>query len=257
MRKFDLALPLGLAIGTAAVLGGALVEGVRPGFLLQPTAAFVVLGGTLGAVVVMRGVSGVKSAVKGAFALLSPDTPEEAQAAVARVAWIARAAQRDGVKVYENQAVVSEDALVARGLQLAAEFSAPAKVRAVLDRFLDEEDAEAAHDAATVEAAGGYAPTFGVLGAVLGLINVMRAIDDPSALGSGIATAFVATVYGVGIANLLLFPVAARMKQRHETRMRRREIVADSLVALAAKEMPTAIAERAGMLGNIARAGAK
>lgn len=241
MKKLDFAVPIGLTIGIVAIVGTAALEGIKLGFLFQPTAMLVVLGGTLGAVVVRRGLGGLKSALLATIKLCVRESTDELEAIIARLQWLARTTMREGVRVIEAQARQATDPLVSRALMLAAEYAEPAMVREALDRMLDAEDERGTHDAATMEAAGGYAPTFGILGAVLGLISVLRSLNDPAALGSGIATAFVATLYGVGIANLLFFPVASRLRERHEFRMKRREALAHSLTALAAHESPSAI----------------
>jgi chemotaxis protein MotA len=114
-------------------------------------------------------------------------------------------------------------------------------VRSAVDTILEHEDREGRRQSTLLESAGGYAPTFGILGAVLGMIHVLRSLDNPSALGTGIATAFVATIYGIGLANLLFFPLASRLKERHESQMRRREALADALVAISAHESPAYI----------------
>ncbi len=241
MRRLDFALPVGLLIGLVAVGGGAALEGISLRFLWQPTAALVVIGGSIGAVIVKRGAGGLWSALRAAGRLCFREPTDELEAGIARLAWLARMVKRDGVRVLETHAARSEDALFARGLALVADYVEPRIVHDVLERQLDEEDERGAQDSATLEACGGYAPTFGILGAVLGLINVLRVLDDPSALGVGIATAFVATIYGVGAANLLLFPVAARLRERHRAHMKRREALAGAIVALAAHETPGAI----------------
>ncbi|HYJ46773.1 MAG TPA: MotA/TolQ/ExbB proton channel family protein [Pyrinomonadaceae bacterium] len=241
MKRLDLTVLVGLLVGLVAIVGSALLEGIRPGFLWQPTAFLVVIGGTTGAVIIRRGLGGVRSALRATLSLFVRDSHEEAEATLARLAWIARAAKREGVKAFENHALYSRDLLVSSTLKMAAEYAEPAAVRANLDRVLDVEDEEGRRDSATLDAAGGFAPTFGILGAVLGLIHVLRLLDQPGALGTGIATAFVATIYGVGVANLLFFPLAARLRERHELRMREREALADALVALAAHESPVVI----------------
>lgn len=245
MKRLDLALPVGLGVGAVAIFGAAMLEGVRLGFLFQPTALLVVFGGTIGAVVVTCGIDGFVSAMRSAGRLFYK-SGDDLHAEVARIAWLARAAQHEGIRVLESHAESSDDPLIQRGLGLAADYATGPTVREALESVLDDEDAAGARDAATIEAAGGYAPTFGIVGAVLGLINVLRAIDEPGVLGFGIATAFVATIYGVGFANLVLFPVAARLRQRHAERMRQRELLADAIVGLASHEAPGAIARRAG-----------
>jgi chemotaxis protein MotA len=148
------------------------------------------------------------------------------------------------VRAIEAQAEASRDPLVTRALQMTAQYLPPAEVRLALDHLLDLEDERGMREVATLDAAGGYAPTFGVIGAVLGLIFVLRSIADPSAIGTGIATAFVATLYGLGVSNLILFPLASRLRERHQARMKQREILADALVALSAHESPVRIAAR-------------
>ncbi len=247
MRKLDFAVPIGLSIGVVAIVGTAVLEGIKLSFLFQPTAMLVVFGGTVGAVVVRRGPGGLKSAFIATVNLCIRESTDELEAVVARLQWLARTTMREGVRVIEAQARQAKDPLVSRALTLASEYAEPLAVREALNHMLEAEDENGTRDAATIEAAGGYAPTFGILGAVLGLISVLRSINDPAALGSGIATAFVATLYGVGIANLLLFPIASRLRERHEARMKRREALAHSLTALAAHESPSAIASQFAM----------
>lgn len=244
MRRFDLTVAIGLLVGLSAIVASAMLEGIRPGFLWQPNAALVVIGGTLGAVLIRRGVVGVISALRAALKLFKRENADEAEATLARIIWIARAAQREGVKVFERNAQHSQDYLVSRALTLAAEYAEPAIISAKLDTILDAEDEDGLRDAATLEAAGGFAPTFGILGAVLGLIHVLRLLDQPGALGLGIATAFIATIYGIGSANLIFFPLAARLREHHAAHMKQREALADALVALAAKESPVSISHR-------------
>ncbi len=246
MKRLDLTIILGLLVGLVAVIGAAMLEGITARFLWQPTAALVVLGGTGGAVIVRRGLGGLSSAARAVLALCLRDTGEDLEGTVERLAWISRAARREGVKIFERYAEQTRDPLVASALALTAEYADPSTVRAKLERILDEEHEAGLRDAATLDAAGGFAPTFGILGAVLGLIHVLRLLDQPGALGVGIATAFVATIYGVGVANLAFFPLAARLKYRHEEHMKRREILAEALVALAAKETPAAISRQYG-----------
>src|SRR2546421_346641 len=241
MKRPDFAVPIGVIVGLATIGGGALLEGVRLGFLWQPTAALIVLGGTFGAVIVRRSVSGLWSAGRAMLSLCVRENNDELEASVARLAWLARAVKREGIQVLDSHAENSDDPLLARGLKLAADYTEPMAVRAALARQLEREYEHGVCDVTTLDAAGGYAPTFGILGAVLGLIQVLRALSEPHALGTGIATAFVATIYGVGLANLVLFPLAARLRERLDHRIRQRETLAEAIVALAAHETPGAI----------------
>lgn len=241
MKRFDWTIWLGVAIGLTAIVVGAWLEGLNIGFLWHPTAALIVGGGTLGAVIVRRGGRGVFSALGAVWNLRHKDFEDEHKVELARLAWLSRSAQKSGVKAFENYADSSSDALVAQGLILLADGAERDQIIQILSRRLDSEDDDGAQDAATLEAAGAFAPTFGILGAVLGLIGVLRILDQPDALGTGIATAFVATIYGIGSANLLFFPLAARLRARHEARMRRREELITVILSLGSKETPRAI----------------
>lgn len=251
MKRPDFSILIGWLIGLGAIAGCAMLEGIRLRFLLQPTAALVVVGGTLGAVIVRRGVGGLKEAARATAGLCIRESNDEMDAALARLTWLARVARREGVRAFESQAEVVGDPLIANALSLTSVYATPPQVRDRLDQILDTEDEHGLGNVATLDAAGGYAPTFGIIGAVLGLIYVLRSIADPGALGAGIATAFVATIYGVGAANLIFFPLASRLRERHRARMKQREALAEALVALAAQESPSAIAMRfAGQAGG-------
>jgi chemotaxis protein MotA len=244
MKRFDFAVLAGIVIGLLAVGLGAALEGIRPRFLWQPTAMLVVFGGTAGAVIVRRNLSGLLRAARSCALLLFKEKKDENLIQAARLTWLAHMARREGVRIFERHAANNSDRLVSTALLLAADRTNLEEVRAALDRILREEDEEGLRDAATLEAAASYGPTFGIIGAVLGLISVLRSLAEPAALGTGIATAFVATLYGIGLANLILFPLASRLRERHESQMRQREALTDALMALAANEVPSAIAMR-------------
>jgi chemotaxis protein MotA len=241
MKRFDWTIWIGLFIGIAAIGGGAWIEGLSLGFLWHPTAALIVGGGTLGAVIVRRGVGGVSGAINAVWNLRLNDHGEDHPVELAKLAWLSRNAQKNGVKAYEAFADKTNDILVSQGLVLLADDTKLDEVRIALAQRLEQEDHDGLQDSATLEAAGGFAPTFGILGAVIGLISVLRVLDRPEALGAGIATAFVATIYGIGIANLLLFPLATRLRSRHEVYMKRREEIASVILALGSRENPRAI----------------
>lgn len=242
MKRFDWTVVLGFVVGVGAISIGAWSEGLGLRLLWHPTAALVVGGGTLGAVIVRRGVGGIKSAVGAIWRLRHKENDDDAhRVEVARLAWLSRSFQKNGVRAYENYAEQSSDTLVAQGLIMVADRANKAHIKEVLSRRMELEDEEGLQDSATLEAAGGFAPTFGILGAVLGLISVLRVLDRPEALGVGIATAFVATIYGLSAANLVFFPLAARLRARHETYMKRREEIVSVILSLGANEPTLAI----------------
>lgn len=245
MKRFDWTIGAGVAIGFAAIAGGALFEGLNLTFLWNPTAFLIVGGGTLGAVLVRRGANGLFQAVRSVWHLRHKDSEAEThRLLLSKLAWLSRSVQKTGVKAYENFAETCGDPMISQGLILVAERTPKEQVRQVLIRRLDEENEQGLQDSALLDAAGGFAPTFGILGAVLGLIGVLRVLDRPDVLGIGIATAFVATIYGIGSANLLFFPLAARLRARHELRMKRRDEIAEVIIALAEQESATTIMSR-------------
>jgi len=242
MKRIDWTIWLGVLFGTSAILVAAWFEDLKIGFLWNPTAALIVFGGTLGAVVVRRGFDGLTGAVKAVWSLQFKDSAAiEHQNEIAKIAWLSRSAQKSGVKVFENYADTSRDLLISQGLMMVADGAETEQIKEFLTRQIELEDEEGLHDSATLEAAGGFAPTFGILGAVLGLIGVLRVLDKPEILGVGIATAFVATVYGIASANLFFFPLAARLRSRHDSKMKRREEIAAVILAIKTKQAPRAI----------------
>lgn len=237
MKKFDWTIFLGVAIGLAAIVFGALSEGLSIALLWHPTAAMIVGGGTMGAVIVRRGTGGITSAVQAVWQLRHKDNDEDVhRMEIAKLAWLSRSFQKSGVRAFEDYADKAKDTLIAQGLTMVADRAQNSQIKEVLSRRLEVEDEIGMQDSATLEAAGGFAPTFGILGAVLGLISVLRILDKPEALGVGIATAFVATIYGLSLANMIFFPLAARLKARHETHMKRREEVVSVILSLNANE---------------------
>lgn len=242
MKRIDWTIWLGVVLGTSAILVAAWFEDLKIGFLWNPTAALIVFGGTLGAVIVRRGFGGLIDAIKAVWGLQFKDLAAETHRGdLAKIAWLSRSAQKSGVKVFENYADSSNDPLISQGLMLVADGAEIEQIKEYLTRRIETEDEQGLHDSATLEAAGGFAPTFGILGAVLGLIGVLRVLDRPEILGVGIATAFVATVYGIAAANLFFFPLAARLRSRHESNMKRREEIAAVILAINTKQTPRAI----------------
>ncbi len=242
MKRIDWTIWFGAALGLGAILGAAWLEDLKIGFLWNPTAALIVCGGTLGAVIVRRGLGGVTGALKAIWKTQLKDTEnEQHKIEIAKLAWLSRSAQKNGVKAFENYADNSGDPLIAQGLILVADCADDEKIKEILARQLDLEDDTGIQDSATLEAAGGFAPTFGILGAVLGLISVLRVLDKPEVLGVGIATAFVATIYGIGAANLFFFPLAARLRAQHEANLKRREEIVAVILAINTKQPPRTI----------------
>lgn len=230
-RRFDFNTAVGLLLSFALIAIGHILEEGHLSSLLQGTAALIVFGGTLGAVLVSFSFQDVKQAALALKHVIFEhvQSPEEVVAQIGRFAIKAR---KEGIVKLEDDVERVEDVFLRRGLALAVDGATPNTIRAMLEgesmsRF-DQEEAPAR----VWESAGGYAPTIGILGAVLGLIHVMENLSDPGKLGSGIAVAFVATVYGVGSANLVFLPIGTKLRARAARHARRREVMLEGVLAI-------------------------
>lgn len=234
---------LGFIVGLIAIIGGQALEGGHFSSIVSPTAALIVLGGTLGAILVNFPFSVIKDALK-AIKLIFVNHEEDLHALVDNFVDYARKARADGILALESEAENTHNPFLKKAISLAVDGTAPAVVRSTLEMTLDAE-AKRAHRAALVwENAGAFAPTIGVLGAVLGLIHVMENLDKPEQLGPGIAVAFVATVYGVGFANMLFLPLAGKMKIKHEIEDSVTTIIVEGIGAIQAGLPPSLVEEK-------------
>lgn len=230
-RRFDFNTAIGLLLSFALITVGHLLEEGHLSSLLQGTAALIVFGGTLGAVLVSFSFADVKQAALALKHVLFEQVqqPEEVVAQIGRFAIKAR---KEGIVKLEDDVERVDDVFLRRGLALAVDGATPGTIRAMLEgESMSRFDLEEA-PARVWESAGGYAPTIGILGAVLGLIHVMENLSDPAKLGSGIAVAFVATVYGVGSANLVFLPIGTKLRARAARHARRREVMLEGVLAI-------------------------
>jgi chemotaxis protein MotA len=233
---------VGLVLGVVVIVGAHLSGGGSAKVFLQPVAILVVLGGTTAALLVSYPGHILWSAMSSVGDVLtsSPLTPEEL---VPLFADFARRMRKQGFRAIEEEIDATDDPFLARSLMLASAGMRPDVVRAALETDarvsvdLDEERAQ------VFDAAAGYAPTLGIIGAVIGLMHVMQMIGKPG-LGDGIAAAFVATIYGVGLANLVLLPLATRLRARSRIAALRRELTIDGVMALSEGLHPTMVEER-------------
>lgn len=242
-RRLDLATCLGVPLGVGLILVAQWAEGGGLGSLFQATAAAIVFGGTLGATLVSTSVADMRLALRGALSVWREDEDPTEGTLLALVHYAAKA-RRNGLIALEDELGQTEDPFLRRALGLAVDGTSPVALRNMLEAESanqEEHDERAAH---VFEAAGGYAPTVGILGAVLGLIHVMENLSDPTKLGGGIAVAFVATVYGVGSANLLLLPIAAKLRHRARARSRHRELVIEGVLAVQAGLSPALVDQK-------------
>ena len=242
-RRFAIGSLLMLPLGIVVVVLAQLLEGGAPQSLLQGAAALIVFGGTLAALLVSYSPQDVLKAIRivvDTFKVADTTTDRLAQRLVA----IAGQAHRKGIMTLENELPAIDDPFLANGLALVIDGIAIETLRDITTTERRARDADDEAPARIFEAAAGYAPTLGILGAVIGLIQVMQHLSEPGALGSGIAVAFVATVYGVASANLIFLPLAGRLRERAHNASRQRDLIAEALFAIHSRMNPRLVAQK-------------
>jgi len=243
----DILSIIGIALGMFAVFGGALLEGIHLSAIMIPTAALIVFGGTIGAVLLQSSseeVACLKKTLPEIFKPIKVDGPGVA----AEIVELSKIARRDGMLALDEKVKGLDNKFLAKGIALLIDGVAANEIRNRLEMVLAKKEEEYQGGARVWEAGGGYAPTVGILGAVLGLIHVMGNLDDPSKLGPGIAVAFVATVYGVGSANLICLPFAGKLKARMRAGAAAGEIVLEGVCAMAEGQPTSAIEQTLEMM---------
>lgn len=233
----DILSLMGLVIAVGGILGGQFLEGGSINVLLQLAAFLIVMGGTLGAVMVQHPMNVFVNGIRMARWVFVTPKIDKQRLVYRMTAW-GSAARKDGVLSLEGQIRSAGDPFVQKGLQLLVDGNSAEKIRAVLDIDLNTYETLHWQSARVWEAAAGYAPTIGILGAVLGLVHVMQSLGEPSKLGAGIAVAFIATIYGVGFANLVFLPIAGKLKILIAKEVTLREMVIDGLCMIANAENP-------------------
>lgn len=243
MRNLDHISIAGVALALIAIIGGQLLEGGHLGSLFQLTAFVIVIGGTLGAIMLQNSLTVFLRGMRMAKWVFVPPVLD-GEGLIRHVTAWSNTARRGGLLALEPAIEDVEDPFVKRGLQMLIDGAEPDALRETLQVEMDAYEEQQRQAAKVWDAAGGYAPTIGILGAVLGLIHVMENLSDPSKLGSGIAVAFVATVYGVGSANLFFLPIANKLKHLIGREIVLREMLIEGLIAVANGENPRLIERR-------------
>lgn len=239
----DLTSIIGAILGFGAVLGGQVLEGGSIMAIVQPTAFIIVVVGSLGAVMLSFPAKDLKNAVsslKAAFLGVNVDPKQT----VEMMMNMAQKARKEGILALQADITDVEDPFMRKGLELMTDGTDPQLLRDLMETELHFFEEEITQASKVWESAGGYTPTVGILGAVLGLIHVMENLSDPSKLGSGIAVAFVATVYGVGFANLLFIPIGNKVKFNRKQEIKVREMMIEGILSIQAGESPNFIQEK-------------
>jgi chemotaxis protein MotA len=231
---------LGITVGILALLGGNWLEGGRLDTLLDGPALMIVLGGSIGAVLLQTPARVFWQALAQLKLVLIPPRFPLEERIKRTVAW-GQLARHEGLLGLEKLLGKEKDPFIKKGLQLVVDGSEPEDIRRMLELELDSHEQRRLRAARVFESMGGYSPTIGIIGAVMGLIQVMQNLADPALLGDGIATAFVSTIYGVGLANLLLLPAANKIKGHVLDESAYREMIIEGLVAISEGENPRMI----------------
>lgn len=236
----DIFAVIGCFLGIGLILLGQAMEGGNIGQLLQITAAFIVLGGTTGAIVLSFPPKTLAAAIKMLKNVFFPPK-SDFNALVTEIGGFATKARKEGIIALEKEAYNASDPLLALGLGAVADGTDPTLVREMMENQVSQEE-QYVHNAAKVfESFGGYSPTLGIIGAVMGLIQVMQNLSDPSKLGAGIAVAFVATIYGLFAANLVMIPLGTRIKFIFQDVFLYKNMIIEGVLSIQAGESPVLI----------------
>lgn len=229
--NFDKASFVGILLAVGGILAGLLLEGGNLGQVIQPTAAMIVFGGTLGAVMLQFPLATVVLAFRQLGSVFI--TPErDPQAVIRQLVGYAQKARREGIVSLDAELANIQDHFLKKSLMLAVDGTEPQELRKMMELELDNQAEYEEQVPQVFESAGGFAPTIGILGAVIGLIQVMQHLDKIDEVGRGIAVAFVATIYGVGSANLIYLPITGKMKLRIRDEQIMREMTLEGVASI-------------------------
>lgn len=239
----DFVTVAGILIGVIAIIGGQAIEGGSILSLLQGPAAVIVFGGTLGATAASYSLKDLMRAAKALIMLVKPPAMD-LDATVESIVGMVNAARKEGILALEKKVAEVDHPFMKKYLQNVVDGVDAEMLMEHMETEIDVIEEEMAVSPKVFETAGGYAPTIGIIGAVLGLIQTMQNLNDPSKLGTGIAVAFVATVYGVGSANLIFLPIASKLKRCIEGEILSYTLIKEGLLSLQAGHNPKMVSEK-------------
>lgn len=228
---------IGVFLGVGAILGGQFLEGGHASSLINGPAMIIVAGGSLGAIMLQSPINTFTRALRLLGWVFVPPRQMADEAIEKIISW-SNIARKEGLLGLEAASDTEEDDFARKGLQLLVDGNEPEVMRNILEVEVDTREHHDLSAAGLYASMGGYTPTVGIIGAVLGLIQVMENLSDPSKLGHGIAVAFVATIYGVGLANLLLIPIANKLKSLILAQSQFRYMMIEGIVSIAEGDNP-------------------
>ena len=227
----DIGTIIGLLVAAGAILLGLILEGGKIGQILQPTAALIVFGGTFGAIMVQFPVGVVLAAFRSLVTIFFVPKSDP-RGIIQEIVTIAHKARREGIVSLDKDLDRIENVFMKKALMLAVDGTEPGELRKMMELEMEKQGEHEENIPRVFESAGGFSPTIGIIGAILGLIQVMQHLDNIDEVGKGIAVAFVATVYGVGAANLVLLPAAGKLKIRIRDQQIIREMMLEGVVSI-------------------------
>jgi chemotaxis protein MotA len=227
----DIASIGGIILALVGILGGMIIEGGNPMEIMKPTAAMIVIGGTAGACMLQFPLNIFLAACKSLIKVFL-HKGHDGEAILQQLVGFANKARKNGIVSLDADINDIHDPFLKQALMLAVDGTEPSEVRKIMELELENKSEIEEKIPAVFEAAGGYSPTVGIIGAVMGLIQVMKNLSDIDEVGRGIATAFVATIYGVAIANLICLPAAAKLKFRHREEVMVKEMMLEGVISI-------------------------
>ena len=227
----DIASIGGIVLALAAILGAMMMEGGKMSQVTQLTAAMIVIGGTAGAVMVQFPLNTFIAALKG-IAGVFLHKGVDAEKTLTQIVEFANKARKSGIVSLDSDLGRIQDPFLKQGMMLAVDGTESSEVRKILQLEIDNKSDMEEKVPQVFESAGGFAPTVGIIGAVLGLIQVMQHLDNIDEVGKGIAVAFVATIYGVALSNLFCLPAAGKLKIRHKEHVMQREMMLEGVISI-------------------------
>jgi chemotaxis protein MotA len=229
--RIDLATIGGLVLAIGGIVAGLILEGGNIKELLQPTAAMIVFGGTLGAVMVTTPLSVLGRAASSVASVFIERT-HSPDHVIERIIEFATKARKNGIVSLEQDAEGVSDPFLRKALNLAVDGTDLQEIRKMMELDMSLEEQRSEMEAKVFDSAGGYSPTIGIIGAVLGLIQVMKNLEDINEVGRGIAVAFVATIYGVASANLLFLPAGSKIRSRAQSATQMKELMLEGVAGI-------------------------
>ncbi len=228
---------VGVVLAILALIGGSILKGAGVAALVSPAAFVIVLVGTVAAILLHTPVDTFKQGMKMTRWVFMPPRQDSA-GLIERILEWSGIARKQGLLALEGMVEAEPDLFIRKGLQMLVDGAEPEAIRNVLEVELQTREHQELQGAKVWEGMGIYAPTLGIIGAVLGLMSVMQNLADPSKLGTGIAAAFVATIYGIGSANLFFLPMASKLKAVVASQTRVREMIIEGLISISQGENP-------------------